>query len=165
MSVSSTIVTSSLLHAPVGIVFAIFGMALAILLPGIGSGKGVGLVGEAASGLLIEEAEKFGKSLVLQLMPASQGLYGFVIFIMALGQVSTDMTVLHGLFILACCLPIAVVGWPTAMFQAKIAAAGIGVLSRNEPQMTKSIIYAVMVETYALLGFVSSLIMLNAVSF
>jgi len=153
------------LEAPVGIIFAVLGMALAVLLPGIGSAKYVGIIGEAASGLLIEESEKFGKSLVLQLMAASQGLYGFVIFIMAIGQLHTDMTVLNGLYILISCLPIAIVGWPTAAFQGKISVVGIGVLSRNESQMTKSIIYAVMVETYALLGFVSSLIMLNAVSF
>lgn len=153
------------LQAPGGVFIAILGMALAVILPGIGSGIGVGMVGEAASGLLVEEPEKFGKSLVLQLMPASQGLYGFVIFIMALGNVRADMSILEGFYILSCCLPIAVVGWPTAMAQARVAAAGIGVLSRNESQMTKSIIYAVMVETYALLAFVTSLIMLNSVTF
>lgn len=153
------------LQAPGGIFIAIIGMAMAVFLPGIGSGKGVGMVGEAASGLLVEEPEKFGKSLVLQLMPASQGLYGFVIFIMALGNIRVEMTVLEGLYILSCCLPIAIVGWPTAMAQARIAAAGIGVLSRNEAQMTKSIIYVVMVETYALLAFVTSLIMLNSTTF
>jgi ATP synthase subunit C. len=155
----------AVMHAPVGILFAVLGMALAILLPGIGSAKNVGLIGEAASGLLIEESEKFGKSLVLQLMAASQGLYGFVIFIMAIGLLHVEMTVMNGLYVFVSCLPIAIVGWPTASYQGKISVAGIGVLSRNEAQMTKSIIYAVMVETYALLGFVSSLIMLNAVSF
>lgn len=153
------------LNANGGIFLAVLGMALAVFLPGIGSAKGVGLVGEAASGLLVAEPEKFGKSLVLQLMPASQGLYGFVIFIMAMGQLNTDMTLLHGLYLLMCCLPIAIVGWPSAMAQARIAAAGISVLSKNESQMTKSVIYAVMVETYALLAFVTSLILLNAVSF
>ena len=149
----------------IGIIFAILGMALAVILPGIGSAKGVGMLGEAAAGLLVEEPEKFGKSLVLQLMPATQGLYGFVIFIMALTNVNTGMTALQGLSVLLCCLPIAVIGWPTAMYQARIAAAGFTVLSRNEAQMMKSVIYCVMVETYALLGFVSSLIMLNSISF
>ena len=62
-----------LLESQGGIFIAILGMALAVALPGTGSGIGVGMVGEAASGLLVEESEKFGKSLVLQLMPASQG--------------------------------------------------------------------------------------------
>lgn len=159
------ITIGNILNSGGGVFIAVLGMALAVFLPGIGSGKGVGLVGEAASGLLITEPEKFGKSLVLQLMPASQGLYGFVIFIMSLGQLSADMTILHGLYILMCCLPIAIVGWPTAMAQARIAAAGITVLSRNEGQMIKSVIYAVMVETYALLAFVTSLILINTVKF
>lgn len=153
------------LQASGGIILAVIGMALAIILPGIASGKGVGMVGEACNGLLIEEPEKFGKSLVLQLMPASQGLYGFVIFIMSLGKLHTGMTVMEGFYMLGCCLPIAIVSWPTALIQAKLATAGVGVLSRNEAQMSKSVIYTVMVETYALLGFVSSLIMLNSVSF
>ena len=150
---------------PSGVFFAIVGMALAVILPGIGSAKGVGMLGEAAAGLLIDEPEKFGKSLVLQLMPATQGLYGFVIFIMALTNIHTGMSALQGLTVLASCLPIAIVGWPSAMFQAKIAVAGMTVLSRNEAQMMKSVIYCVMVETYALLGFVSSLIMLNSITF
>ncbi|MFV0414698.1 MAG: V-type ATP synthase subunit K [Oscillospiraceae bacterium] len=148
-----------------GVFIAAFGIALAVILPCIGSGKGVGLVGEAASALLLNEPEKFGKSLVLQLMPASQGLYGFVIAIMSIGTLSLDMTFLQGLYILACCLPIAFTAYPTAMAQAKIAVHGITVLSKNESEMTKSIIYTVMVETYVLLGFVISLIMLNSVSF
>ena len=152
-------------EAPVGIFFAVVGMALAIILPGVGSARGVGMVGEAASGLLIAEPEKFGKSLVLQLMPASQGLYGFVIFIMVLSSVNTSITALQGLSIMASCLPIAIVGWPSAMAQAKIAVSGVGILSRNEAQMMKSVIYCVMVETYALLGFVSSLILLNSIVF
>lgn len=156
---------SDMLNGGGGVFLAVLGMAMAVFLPGIGSAKGVGIVGEAASGLLISEPEKFGRSLVLQLMPASQGLYGFVIFIMTAGQVKADMSILHGLYLLMCCLPIAIVGWPSAMSQAKIAVHGISVLSRNESQMTKSIIYCVMVETYALLAFVASLILINTVSF
>lgn len=156
---------TDMLHANGGVFIAVLGMALAVLLPGIGSAKAVGMIGEAASGLLINEPEKFGKSLVLQLMGASQGLYGFVIFIMAMGQLRADMTILHGLYILMSCLPIAIVGLPSAISQARIASAGIGVLSRNESQMAKSIIYTVMVETYALLAFVASLLLLNTVVF
>ena len=62
-----------------GMIFGAIGVALAVGLAGIGSAKGVGLVGEAASGLVTEEPEKFGKALVLELLPGTQGLYGFVI--------------------------------------------------------------------------------------
>ncbi|MFH5837108.1 V-type ATP synthase subunit K [Proteiniclasticum sp. C24MP] len=148
-----------------GIVFAVLGIALAVLLSGIGSAKGVGIVGEAASGLIIEEPEKFGKSLVLQLLPGTQGLYGFVIGLMSLGSLTVEMSMQQGLYILFACLPIAFVGLYSAMFQAKVAAAGVAILAKNEEQSTKGIIYSVMVETYALLAFVMSLILLSSGGF
>ena len=148
-----------------GIVMAALGMALAIIFPGIGSAKGVGMVGESASGLMSEEPDKFGQTLILQLLPASQGLYGFVIAIMSLARLSASMSLQEGLFILIGCLPIAIVGYPSAVAQAKISVDGIALLARDAEQMTKTIIYTVMVETYALLAFVSSLILLNSVVF
>lgn len=148
-----------------GIAFGVLGIALAVLLSGIGSAKGVGIVGEAASGLIIEEPEKFGKSLVLQLLPGTQGLYGFVIGLMSLGSLRVDMSMGEGLYMLFACLPIAIVGLYSAMYQAKVAAAGIAILAKNEEQSTKGIIYSVMVETYALLAFVMSLILLSSGGF
>lgn len=148
-----------------GIVFGGLGVALAVIMSGIGSAKGVGLVGEASSGLMIDEPEKFGRSLVMQLLPGTQGLYGFVIGLLAIQQLSSTMALAHGLYILMACLPIAFVGWKSAIFQGKVSAAGITILAKNEQQTTKGIIYSVMVETYALLAFVISLILLTSVSF
>lgn len=148
-----------------GVIFAALGMAIAVILSGIGSAKGVGIVGEAASGVIIEEPHKFGKSLVLQLLPGTQGLYGFVISLMVLGKLSVDMSLGEGLYLFMACLPIGFVGLLSAIAQGKVAAAGIAILAKNEEHSTKGIIYAVMVETYALLSFVISLILVNAVSF
>ena len=148
-----------------GLVLAALGMALAIIIPGMGSARGVGMVGEAASGLMTEQPDRFGQTLILQLLPASQGLYGFVIAIMSLERLSMEMPLQEGLFILVACLPIAIVGFPSAIAQAKISVNGIALLAHDAEQMTKTIIYTVMVETYALLAFVSSLIILNAVTF
>jgi len=148
-----------------GVFFAGLGSALAVLLSGIGSAEGIGIVGQAASGLVIEEPEKFGRSLVLQLLPGTQGLYGFVIGLLVLGQLNVGMSLQQGLYIFASCLPVGIVGWRSAISQGKTAAAGISILAKNEEHSTKGIIYAVMVETYALLAFVISLILVNAVSF
>lgn len=148
-----------------GILFAAIGIVLAVVLSGIGSAKGVGLVGEAATGLIIEEPEKFGKSLVLQLLPGTQGLYGFVIGLMSLGSLSPTMTLAHGLYIMFSCLPIAFVGYYSAIYQAKTSAAGLAILAKNEEHSTKGIIYAVMVETYALLSLVMSLILISSSGF
>lgn len=148
-----------------GVIFASLGMAMAVIFSGIGSAKGVGMVGEAASGVIIEEPHKFGRSLVLQLLPGTQGLYGFVIGLMVLGQLSATMSLAQGFYLFMACLPVGIVGWVSAIAQAKTAVAGIAILAKNEDHATKGIIYAVMVETYALLAFVISLILVNAVSF
>ncbi len=148
-----------------GVFFGGLGVAVAVFLSGIGSAIGIGIVGQAASGLVIEEPEKFGRSLVLQLLPGTQGLYGFVIGLLVMGQLDIGMSLANGMYLLAACLPVGFVGWLSAIAQGKTAAAGISILAKNEEHSTKGIIYAVMVETYALLAFVISLILVNAVSF
>ena len=148
-----------------GVFFGGLGIALAVFLSGIGSAIGIGIVGQAASGLIIEEPDKFGRSLVLQLLPGTQGLYGFVIGLLVLGQLDVGMSLAHGMYLMAACMPIGFVGWQSAIAQGKVAASGISILAKNEEHSTKGIIYSVMVETYALLAFVISLILVNAVSF
>jgi H+transporting two-sector ATPase C subunit len=144
-----------------GPALGILGAALAAILAGVGSAKAVGMVGEAAAGLMIDEPEKFGKSLILQLLPGSQGLYGFVIGLLAVGKVTSSTTALQGLSILFACLPIAIVGLHSAIAQARVSVAGITILAKNEEHQFKGIVYAVMVEIYALLGFVISILLLN----
>lgn len=141
-----------------GPALGLLGAALAVTLAGIGSAKAVSMVGEAAAGLIIDEPEKFGKSLIFQLLPGSQGLYGFVIALLATR--TTPTTVLEGLSVFVACLPIAIIGLHSAIAQAKVAVAGITLLAKNESQSVKGIVYAVMVEIYALLGFVLSIILI-----
>lgn len=156
---------SELLIQNGGVIFAALGMAVSVIFSGGGSAKGVGMVGEAASGVIIEEPHKFGKSLVLQLLPGTQGLYGFVIGLMVLGKISANMNLAQGIYLFISCLPVGIVGWISAIAQGKTSVAGISILAKNEEHSTKGIIYAVMVETYALLAFVISLILINAVTF
>lgn len=148
-----------------GIVFGAMGAAFAIFFAGIGSAIGVGLAGEAAAGIVIEEPEKFGKSLVLQLLPGTQGLYGFVIGLLTMLRLDVGMSLNEGLYLLMACLPIAFVGYRSAISQGKTSAAGMNILAKNEEHQTKGIIYAVMVETYAILAFVMSLILLTRFTF
>ncbi len=146
-----------------GLIFALMGAALSIALSGIGSARGIGIVGEAASGLMTEEPGKFGKTFILVALPGTQGLYGFVITLMillnvgVLGGSAPDLSTGFAYFMAA--LPIAFTGWKSAIFQGKVAAAGIQILAKKPNDVMKGVIYAVMVETYALLGFVASLFM------
>lgn len=145
-----------------GFVFAAIGVALAVGLSGIGSAKGVGLVGESAASLMTEQPEKFGKALVLQLLPGTQGLYGFVIGFLVLNKLSAQTTFAQGLYLFFACLPIAIAGLWSGISQGKTAAAGIQILAKKPEQTTKGIIFAAMVETYALLGFVMSFLLVNS---
>lgn len=144
-----------------GAIFAALGVAIAVGLSGIGSAKGVGLVGEAASGLVTEEPQKFGKALVLQLLPGTQGLYGFVIGFLVFNKISATMTLTDGMFLLFACLPIAITGLWSGIAQGRVSASAIQILAKNEEHNTKGIILAAMVETYALLGFVISFMLVN----
>lgn len=142
-----------------GFVFATLGVALAVGLSGIGSAKGVGLVGQSAASLMTEQPEKFGKALVLQLLPGTQGLYGFVIGLLVFLKVTPDMSFQNGLYLLLACLPVAIAGLWSGIAQGKTAAAGVQILAKKPEQTTKGIIFAAMVETYALLGFVVSILL------
>lgn len=142
-----------------GITMAALGAAVAVLFSGIGSAKGLSIVGQAASGLVTEEPEKFGKSLILQLLPGTQGLFGFVMGLLIMTSLREDMPLDEGIYLFAAALPIALVGLFSAIAQGKTAAAGVSILAKNESQTTKGIVYAVMIETYALLAFVMSLLL------
>ena len=69
-----------------GIVFAILGAACAAIFAGMGSAKGVGIVGEAGAGVISEDPSKFGKVLILQILPGTQGLYGFLAAFMIMNK-------------------------------------------------------------------------------
>lgn len=127
---------------------------------------GVGIAGQAAAGVLAEDPKKFGKTLILQALPGTQGIYGllmaFLIFIRIglLGGGMIDLTLSQGLYIFASGLPIGLVGIWSGIAQGKTAAAGIMLLGKRSDQMAKGIIYAAMVETYAIFALLISILML-----
>ena len=147
-----------------GLVLAIVGAALAALLSGLGSAKGVGLVGEAAAGLLTEDLSKFTK--VLQILPGTQGLYGFITAIMVLVKTKllsgspAELTVSQGLMLLGACLPMAIVGYFSAIAQARVAASGVSVVAKKPEGQSKAMVLAAMVETYAVLALLISILMI-----
>ena len=146
-----------------GLILALLGAALATGLAGIGSAKGIGIVGQAAAGLMTEEPDKFGKTFILVALPGTQGLYGFVIALLLFTKIgifggespSLDL----GFKYLMASLPVALAGWKSAIAQGKVAASGVQILAKRPNDVMKGVIYAVMVETYAVLGFVASLFM------
>lgn len=146
-----------------GLGIALLGAALAALMSGIGSAIGVGIAGQAAAGVVTEDPSKFGKVLILQLLPGTQGIYGLLIAFLTLTQIgilggSAEISIAKGFAYFAACLPMAFVGLWSARMQAKASVASISLVAKKPDQFGKSMIFPAMVETYAVLALLVSLL-------
>ena len=152
-----------------GIVYALLGAALAVLLAGAGSALGVGVAGQAASGVVSEDPSKFAKVLIMQLLPGTQGIYGLLVGFITLSKVGLlgggikEVSVATGLLILAACLPIGIVGLVSGKSQGKTAAAAIGIVAKKPEQFGKAMLFPAMVETYAILALLISILAVSAI--
>lgn len=150
----------------VGITIAIIGASLAVGLACIGSGKGTGMVGEAAAGVLSEDPSKFSACLILQILPGTQGLYGLVVWFFAMLQLGIlngapmQLSVTQGIAIAFACLPAGLGGMLTAISQARCAAAGVSMIAKRQEGMAQSIVLAIMVEFYSILCLLASFLMI-----
>ena len=149
-----------------GIGLAFLGAALAVGLCCVGSAKGTGITGEAATGVLSENPEHFSKCLILQVIPGTQGLYGLVIWFFALYTMGAfsggiqPLTITQGLTIFVSCLPMAMGGWRSAIYQGRVAAASINIVAKQPNDWSKGIILCVIVEFYAILSLLASILLL-----
>lgn len=143
---------------------AILGGILAAAFSGVGSAIGVGRVGRAAAGVVTEDPSKFGKVLILQILPGTQGLYGFLVAFLLLVQIGImggnpiTLTVAQGFMYLAACLPMTIGGFVSALHQANCAVAGVSIVAKRPEESGKAIIFAAMVETYAVLALLISIL-------
>ncbi|MBU0707543.1 V-type ATP synthase subunit K [Patescibacteria group bacterium] len=153
-----------------GMAIAIAGAILAVSLAGIGSIFGTGIAGRVAAGLVSEDPEKFGKVLLLQALPGTQGIYGFLGAIMALQKIGLlggeviELTSGMGWQIFFACLPIALTGLLSGLYQGKVSAAGVGIVAKKPSESGKGIIFAAVVETYAVLGLLATILLLNGIN-
>jgi len=153
-----------------GIVWALLGAAMSVVLAGCGSAYGVGVAGQAASGVVTEDPSKFAKVLIIQLLPGTQGIYGLLVAFITLSKVgllggsAADLSLTTGIMIFAACLPIGVVGLVSAIHQGKTAVAAIGVVAKKPDQFGKAMLFPAMVETYAILALLMSILAVNAIN-
>ena len=122
-----------------GVVFALLGAALAVILAGMGSAYGVGVAGQAASGVVAEDPSQFAKVLILQLLPGTQGIYGLLVAFITLSQIG-------------------IVGLVSGRHQGKTAVAAIGIVAKKPDQFGKAMLFPAMVETYAILALLISIL-------
>ena len=151
-----------------GYALGLLGAGLAAFMAGIGSAKGTGIAGEAGAGLVSEDPSKFGKAMILQVIPGTQGLYGFVIWFLAYSKLAAvgaaGVSVAQGLQVLAACLPIAFGGLLSGIAQGKVAAASVNILAKKPDDWSKGMILCITVEFYAILSLLASFMMLNGIS-
>lgn len=145
-----------------GQIIGIIGVAVCVLLCGIGSALGLYKMGTAAAGVLGEDPKKFGKVLVLVLLPATQGIYGFIIGIIASSSLAAGMTVWQGWALFGAVMPMALSGLITGIFQGKSAVNCIYAVGKQESLGGKLIIYPAMIEFYAILGLIISIMLVAA---
>lgn len=149
-----------------GLGLAFLGAALAVGLCCVGSARGTGMVGEAATGVISEAPENFSKCLILQVLPGTQGLYGMVAWFFVLLTIGVfgggvqQLTVAQGLAIFCSCLPIALGGWLSAIYQGRVAAASINIVAKRPEEATKGIILCGIVEFYAILSLLATILLL-----
>ena len=146
-----------------GTFIAILGAVFAAAMAGIGSAIGVGVAGKAAAGVTSEDPDKFSKCLVLQLLPGTQGIYGLLVAFLVFVKIELfsgvkELSISGGLSLLGACLPMAIVGFVSALYQSKVACSGIALVAKRPEESGKAIILAVMVETYAVLALLVSLL-------
>jgi len=151
------------------IALAVCGAAVAVGLAGAGSALGMGAAGSAASGVVSEDPDKFGKALLFEALPGTQGIYGFLAGIMILqkiGLLGGEMIEISngvGWQLLFAALPIALTGLFSGWMQGKVSAAGIGVVAKRPGEAGKAIILSAMVETYAVLGLLVTILLVTGI--
>ena len=149
-----------------GMAVGLLGAALAVVLAGIGSAKGTGMAGEAGAGLLCEDPSKFGKVMILQVIPGTQGIYGFVVgfltllFMGVMDGRAVGMPLAEGFKFFTACLPIAFGGMISAISQGRVAVAAINILAKKPDDWAKGMILCITVEFYAILSLLVSLFIL-----
>ncbi len=149
-----------------GLALALLGAGLAVALPGIGSAKGTGMAGEAGTGLICEDPSKFGKVMILQVIPGTQGLYGLVVWFFAVFSMglmdgtAVGMSVQEGLRYFMACLPMALGGFFSAIAQARVAVGSINILAKKPEHWSKGMVLCIVVEFYAILALLASMLMI-----
>ena len=149
-----------------GAAIGMLGAGLAVCLAGAGSARGTGIAGEAGTGLLCQDPSKFGKVMILQVIPGTQGLYGLVVWFFALMQMGvfggdpTTLSIVDGLRVACACIPMATGAAISAPAQGRVAANAVNLMAKRPDDWAKGIILCGIVEFYAILSLLASVLLL-----
>ena len=158
------------MESEIGIALIFIGAAFTAIMGFAGSAIGMGHVGQAAAGVAGEKPQLFGKLLLMQALPGSQGIYGLVGAFLILsfsgilgGTGAVEISTATGLQFLMAGLPIGIAGYFSGMFQGIVSASGISMIAKDESNLGSAIILSAMVETWAIFGVLISFILLVSI--
>ena len=135
------------------LILGYLGLGLMFGLAAIGSSIGTTIAGNAAEGALKKNPEKSSSYMILSAMPATQGLYGFVAFLMWMGK---DFAA-NGPLLFGVGIAVGLVCLFSAIRQGQVCANGIVGESQGHNVMTNTLIYAALPEFYAILALVGAI--------
>ena len=152
----------------IGVALALAGVACAVLFAGMGSAWGIAIAGEAAGGVLTEDPEKFGRLLIMIALPGTQGFYGFLAGFYIMMKINllgggVPVTLSSGLQLFFAGLPVGIVGLISGYYQGVASAAGIHLVAKRPEEAGKAIILPAMVETYAVLGLLATILLVSGI--
>ncbi len=130
------------------------GLGLILGLSGVGSAFGTTIAANAAEGALRKNKEKSSQYMILSALPATQGLYGFVAFLMLMGKFSVAE---NGLLLFGIGVGAGIVFLLSAIRQGQTAANGIANIGAGNDVLTNTMIYCALPEFYAILALVGAL--------
>ena len=128
------------------------GMGLMLGLAGIGSCYGTTIAGNAAEGALKKDPSKSSGYMILSALPATQGLYGFLAFLLHVSKVNAET----GLLWFGVGIAVGIVCLFSGIRQGQVCAAGIHGLAQGHDVQTNTMIYAAFPEFYAILALVAT---------
>lgn len=146
-----------------GLIYGYIGAAFAAIVAGVGSAIGVSIAGQAGTGVLAEDPDKFGKVLLMELLPGTQGIYGLVVALMIMLKLGVfgaadPVSTTDGLIMMIGAIPTGIVGLLSGIYQGKVSAAGIQLIGRRGDQSGRALTMSAMVETYAVFAVLISLL-------
>lgn len=117
------------------LLLAYVGIALMLILSGVGSAYGVTIAGNAAVGALKKVDSAFGNFLVLTALPGTQGLYGFAGYFMfqtIFGVLTPEITTIQAAAVFAAGITMGFVGLFSSIRQGQVCANGIAAIGQGQ---------------------------------
>lgn len=147
-----------------GYQWALLGAALAFIGGGIGSAIGITYVSNVASGILVEDPDKFGTLLPLTAIPGTQGIYGLITGILVTVFFDLDkLSGYSGLMVMFACLPVAFVCCVSAIYQGLTAASAAAMVARRTEELGKAMVLPALVETYAVFSLILTIYLFTVI--